>query len=344
MEHVPKRPDDHDDQDRCNDEGQCPPARLGTLRQGGVHDQDAIAGSCTEYRGRVSPLQKLLAALLAGLVVMLTVVVAGVAYVRSGGETELGLTSGPIVTSTVPTLGEGELSEEERDLVEETTTTSSSSTTTTTLFGTGETTTSSPPTTRLGPSIDGSGAVLLPAGAPAPRQLPAGASCHGLADPNASDVRCELFRARGGDLIWLTQSTREGVLGSGRGRSVYVFERSGTGQWRVALEKLDPGGSQFKSVNVRVVDVSGDGHQDAVFGFRSGSSSLLAVDVVEGPGAVTAHRDAPNGSARVSTGQLDIWSGSGVSVVHEVIRVVGGTYRVVSSEPVSGSEVPPSQL
>lgn len=293
----------------------------------------------------VSPLQKLLAAVLGGLVLSLVVVLAGVAYVRSGGgETRLGLTQSPIPTSTIPTLDEDERPDDEKDLVEETTTTSSSSTTTTTLFGAGQTTTSSPPTTRLGPSVDGSGAVLLAAGAPAPRQLPSGASCHGLADPNASDVRCELFRARGGDLIWLTQSTREGVLGSGRGRSVYVFARAGSGQWKAVLEKQDPGGTQFKSVNVRVADVSGDGHPDAVFGFNSGSSSLLAVDVVEGPGTVTAHRDAPNGSARVSPGQLDIWSGSGASVVHEVIRVVDGVYRVVSSEPVSGGQVPPSQL
>lgn len=292
----------------------------------------------------MSPLQKLLAALLGGLVLSLAVVLAGVAYVRTGGgETRLGLTQAPVPTS-IPTLGEDGQAEDEKDLVEETTTTSSSSTTTTTLFGTGGTTTSSPPTTRLGPALDGSGAVLLPAGAPATRQLAAGASCQGLADPSASDVRCELFRARGGDLIWLTQSTPEGVLGSGRGRSIYVFARSGAGQWRVVLEKQDPGGAQFKTVNVRVADVSGDGDQDAVFGFNSGSSSLLAVDVVEGPGTVTAHRDAPSGSARVSTGQLDLWSRSGASVVHEVIRVVDGVYRVVSSEPVSGGQVPPSQL
>lgn len=292
----------------------------------------------------MSPLQKLAAGLLAGLVLSLGVVVAGVAYVRSGGETKLGLIKAPIPTSTIPTLGEDQQPEDEKDLVEETTTTSGPSTTTTTIFGAADSTTSSPPTTRLGPSVDGSGAVLGPAGAPPTRPLAAGASCHGLADPNATEVRCELFRAKGGDLIWLTQSTREGVLGSGRGRSIYVFERSGSGEWRVALEKVDVGGSQFKSVNVRVADVSGDGFQDAVFGFHSASSSLLAIDVVEGPGRVTAHRDASNGSARVSTGQLDIWSGSGASVTHEVIRVVDGTYRVVTSEPVPGGEVPPSQL
>ncbi|HUP69198.1 MAG TPA: hypothetical protein VM142_05215 [Acidimicrobiales bacterium] len=290
------------------------------------------------------PLQKLLAALLGGLVLSLVVVLAGVAYVRSGGETKLKLTQAPTAISTIPTL-DGEPQPQEKDLVEETTTTSSTTTTTTTIFGMGpDTTTSGPPATRLAPAIDGSGAVLLPAGAPGNRELAAGASCQGLADPNASEVRCELFRAKGGDLIWLTQSTREGVLGSGRGRSFYVFERAGSNSWRIALEKVDVGGSQFKSVNVRVVDVSGDGSQDAVFGFRSASSGLLAVDVVEGPGIVTAHRDATNGSARVSTGQLDVWSASGASAIHEVIRVVGSSYRIVSSEQVASSEVPPSQL
>ncbi len=282
--------------------------------------------------------------MLAGLVLSLLVVVGGVAYVRSGGDTKLNLTESDIPTSSIPTLDDRP-APQEKDLVEETTTTTTTTTTIATIPGVApETTTSTPPTTRLGPLVGPSGAVLLPPGARSTRQLTAGSSCQGLADENASDVRCELFRAKGGDLIWLTQSTREGVLGAGRGRSAYVFQRSGPSQWTIALEKVDVGGSQFKSINVRVADVSGDGNQDAVFGFRSASSGILALDVVEGPGMVAAHRDAANGSARVSTGQIDIWTGSGASSTHEVIRVVDGSYRVVSSEPVSGAHVPPSQL
>lgn len=280
--------------------------------------------------------------MLGGLVLCLVVIVAGVSYVRGGGETNLRAAQGPTPISTIPTLGD-EPPPEEKDLVEETTTTTGATTTTFAGF-VADTTTSTPPTTRLGPAVDGSGAVLSPPGAPFTRPLAAGAACQGLADPNASEVRCELFRAKGGDLIWLTQSTREGVLGSGRGRSVYVFERSGSTSWRAVLEKVDIGGSQFKSIDVRVADVSGDGSQDAAFGFRSSSSGLLAVDVVEGPGTVTAHRDAASGSARVSTGQLDVWSRSGASTIHEVIRVVSGSYRVVSSQPVASGEVPPSHL
>lgn len=280
--------------------------------------------------------------MLGGLVLCLVVIVAGVSYVRGGGETNLRAGQGTTAISTIPTLDD-EPPPDEKDLVEETTTTTG--TTTTTLPGfLPDTTTSSPPTTRLGPAVDGSGAVLSSPGAPVTRQLAAGAACQGLADPNASEVRCELFRAKGGDLIWLTQSTREGVLGAGRGRSVYVFERSGSTSWRTVLEKVDIGGSQFKSINVRVADVSGDGSQDAVFGFRSSSSGVLGVDVVEGPGTVTAHRDAGGGSARLSTGQLDVWSESGASTIHEVIRVVAGSYRVVSSQPVASGDVPPSHL
>ncbi|HUR18075.1 MAG TPA: hypothetical protein VMZ51_03945 [Acidimicrobiales bacterium] len=291
----------------------------------------------------MSPLQKLLASVLGGLVLCLTVVLAGVAYVRSGGGTKLSLTQAPNATSTIPTLDD-QPPQDEKDLVEETTTTSTTTTTTTTIPGVGDTSSSSLPVGRLGPSLDGSGAVLQPVGVAASRQLAAGSSCHGLADQNASEVHCEQFRARGGDLIWLTQSTREGVLGSAQGRSVYVFQRAGSDSWRIALEKVDSSGSQFKSVNVRVADVSGDGSQDAVFGFRSASSGLLALDVVEGPGSVNAHRDASNGSVRISTGQIDVWAGSGASTSHEVIRVVDGVYRVVSSEPVSSGDVPPSQL
>lgn len=279
--------------------------------------------------------------MLAGLVLALLVVVGGVAYVRGDGGTNLTLTEAPTATSTIPTI-DGP-APPEKDLVEDTTTTSS--TTTTTLPGfQPDTTTSSPPTTRFALPVSGSGAVLQSPGAPSTRQLSAGSGCQGLADAGAFNVRCEQFRARGGDLIWLTQSTREGVLGASQGRSYYVFQRAGSNQWSTVLEKIDPGGSQFKSVNVRLADLSGDGSVDAVFGFRSAGSGTLAVDVVEGPGTVTAHREASNGSARVSTGQLDIWYASGATSIHEVIRNVDGSYRVVSSEQVSSGDVPPSQL
>lgn len=290
----------------------------------------------------MSSVQKLAAAVLAGLVLSLVVVVGGVAYVRAGGGTKLTLAQAPTATSTIPTLDD-QPPPQEKDLVEETTTTSSTTTTTVPGFQP-DSTTSSPPTTRFAVPVSGSGAVLQPPGAPSTRQLSSGSGCQGLADTNASEVHCEQFRARGGDLVWLTQTTREGVLGSGQGRSYYVFQRSGASQWTTVLEKLDLSGSQFKSVNVRLADVSGDGAVDAVFGFRSAASGLLAVDVVEGPGTVTAHRDASNGSARVSTGQVDIWYASGASFVHEVIRSVDGSYRVVSSEQISSGEVPPSQL
>ena len=293
----------------------------------------------------MSPVQKVLAAVTAGLVLSAVVVLAGLAYVSGGGSGRV-RAAAPTATSTIPTIDE-DVEGQRAAGTEETTTTASSTTTTTTTTIPGflpETTTSSPPTTVLGPVVSSSGAVLASPPSPVTRELADGASCQALADPNASDIRCELFRARGGELIWLSQSHREGVLSASRGRRIYVFRNIGGRQWTTVLEKSDAGGSELREVNVRVADVSGDGSQDAVFGFRYSGSGALALDVVEGPGAVTAHRDAANGSARVSTGQLDVWSSVGSSATHEVIRVVQGVYRVVSTEHVASGDVPPSQL
>ena len=112
---------------------------------------------------------------------------------------------------------------------------------------------------------------------------------------------------------------------------------------------MDDDGSRFGHITARVADVSGDGFEEIAFGFGVvGTQHLLAVDVVDGSDAVVAHRDFPQGSARVATGQLDGWADraavSGSQWVHEVIRYQSGAWRLTSSTVVSQSSVPPSQL
>jgi hypothetical protein len=119
------------------------------------------------------------------------------------------------------------------------------------------------------------------------------------------------------------------------------------GVWKSVLEAVDADGSKWTAVKAVVVDISGDKADEIAFGFRGTGSGSLAVDVVEGPGTVTAHRDLSKGSARVSTGQLDTWSASSASsgqYDHDVIRWVDGAWRVVLRNQSAAADVPPSQL
>lgn len=285
------------------------------------------------------PLTKLAVVVLGGLVLSLLVVLGGVAYVRSGGsEVKLRAGAEPVANS-IPTLDESEEDDADVQALDASTTTTTTTTTTIAAF---VAPTSAPPTTRLGPAISSSGAVLAAPSSPTTRTL-SGQSCQSLADSDAGEVRCDLIRAKGGDLIWLTSTVRQGVLGATSGRRTYVFRRAGGNSWTVVLERVESGSAG--EVSARVADVSGDGAQDVVIGFRSGGSgSPLGFDVVEGPGTVTAHRDVGPASVRVSTGQVDVWTPAGATATHEVIRHVAGSYRVVTTEEVPATQVPPSQL
>src|SRR5439155_7525041 len=147
-----------------------------------------------------------------------------------------------------------------------------------------------------------------------------------------------------GDLVWMIEA---GASGTGLRAAVWAHASGST--WREVLAAADDDGSRFAHIKARVADLSGDGADEIAFGFGIvGTQHLLQVDVVDGTTAVVAHRDLPQGSARVATGQLDGWASrtgaSGSQWVHEVIQYRAGAWRLTSSTVVRGSSVPPSQL
>jgi hypothetical protein len=230
-----------------------------------------------------------------------------------------------------------------------TTTTSTSTTTTappatTTSVPPEATTTAAPATTAPPmPVVTGQGAVLHEPATSETRVLAPGAGCDQLGDSGWT-VTCGMVGAKGGVLAWLVE-TRETASG-GTARRALVLRRGSGQQWTVALRATDDSASQFSDVKVRAEDVSGDGASEIAFGFsRTGSSNVLSVDLVEGPGAVVVHRDLPKGVARVSSGQLDTWRrADSTHDVHEVIQFRNGAWHVVASAVVPASDVPPSQL
>jgi hypothetical protein len=170
------------------------------------------------------------------------------------------------------------------------------------------------------------------------------ADCHSLAVGGPGwTADCGQLGARGGaDLVWLIER-RSSPAGS---RSA-VLRRTGPTQWTVILAADDPGGARYSAVSVAVADASGDGKLDIGFGFRlPDASHTLAVDLVEGPGQVVVHQSLVQGSARISSGQLNTWAAAPDStsqVVKQVIRYIAGAWRITatSREP---APAPTSQL
>jgi len=234
-----------------------------------------------------------------------------------------------------------------------TTTTSTADTTTTTVDlvpSTTPTTAARPTTTSASttttmplPVVTSTGAVLQ-APTTATTRTMTGTDCTTLAAAHAQGVACGVAHAKGGPLVWLVEGSAAGA----HARHVYVFAPGATSTtWKSVLEAVDFDGSKWQAAAAAVAQLTGDGTEDIAFGFRAATGGSLAVDVVAGPGTVTAHRDLPDGAARVSSGQWDTWATSATAAGqddHDVIRWDGAAWRVVLRSQVAAGDVPPSQF
>ena len=225
------------------------------------------------------------------------------------------------------------------------TSTSSSSSTSTSVAPSTTTVTSTPTastapaTTVVFPVVTGQGAILRPPPTTDLRTMQG--DCRSLADEGWS-ATCGLVTAKDAQLVWLVET--KDAPGGRTARRALVLRRAAASAWSVMLEARDDSGLRYDAINVRTIDLSGDGRDEVAFGFRE-SDRTLQVDVVEGPGTVVVHRGLSRGAARVSTGQLDVWRRVDASrYVHELIQVRDGAWRIVASSTVPASDVPPSQL
>lgn len=279
----------------------------------------------------LDPRQRTVLAVLGGLAAALVVALVIAALLTD--DADEAIVTDATTSTTATTVAEDTTSTVEvpTSSTGPTTTTQPTTTTTTT------TTTTQPPR----PVIDGRGAVLVAPSTATRRELSEG-RCETLA-ADGWGAECGLFRGKGSvELAWLVESRTVGDEDTRTARRAYVFRRVSSGRYASVLEATDEDGTRFADVNVRVVDVSGDGAAEAVFGFHR--PDVLAVDVVEGPGKVVVHRDARRGSARVSPGQLDVWEAAGSQFDHLTIRYTDNAWRIVANVKESPGQVPPSQL
>lgn len=189
------------------------------------------------------------------------------------------------------------------------------------------------------PSLTSAGALLAAPANPGPaRTIDKAKGCYSAADAGWNVTDCGALKTKGLVLLWV-------VEGKGPGLRALVLQEQTADQWSVVLLAADDAGTAFSRIGVHGDDVSGDGQPDLAFGFhRRTVDKVLAVDVVEGPGAVTLHRDLPNGAVQTAPGQLDTWTADAAGARHDVVRFVSGAWRVMTSEAVAPGSVPASAI
>lgn len=207
-----------------------------------------------------------------------------------------------------------------------------------------------PPTpSSSAPVISADGALLKsPEEGAEERELDPDDGCVSLADRGYKPA-CGLARTSGGELIWLTEQ-KESAPGSLR---AYVFKKSGT-LWTPLLFAEDASRTNWVEITSKVFDISGDGKDEILFGFRlQGSSTFLEIDAVDGSGQVVFHRSLNKGRAKAYGGRLEDWSaqfGPGEanccpsSFLHSVIRFDSGRWRLAASDSVKPETLPTSDL
>lgn len=190
------------------------------------------------------------------------------------------------------------------------------------------------------PALTGHGAVLTPPAPPVPtRAIDKAKGCHSAVDPGWRVVDCGALRTSGTVLVWLVEAR-------GKGLRALVLREQAPGQWATALRAADDDGSRFSAIGVRGEDVSGDGQPELGFGFRRrGAERVLAFDLVDPAGAVAVHRELPQGSVTLTTGEVSTWAAiPDDRAERAVIRYVEGAWRIVATEAVERSAVPPSMV
>jgi hypothetical protein len=195
-------------------------------------------------------------------------------------------------------------------------------------------TTTEPPS-RPAPPISTDGANLQPLPGTERRQYSAEEGCRSLSRTGI-DAECGLISPDDPAAAWSIEP-------DGSGADVLLRDAGSDVIYSVALRSLSS-----PSRSPRLIDATGDGVNDLVFGWRD-SSGTLGIDIVELRGdsaAVTLHLSLVDGRATVGDGQIDAWSGvradgeaTASSWDHLTYTKVDGRWKVksnIDNSPPSG--------
>lgn len=203
----------------------------------------------------------------------------------------------------------------------------------TTIAVTEPPTTESP--TRALPPISTDGANFQPLSGSDRLQYSPDDGCRSLSRTGI-DAECQLISPEDPGVAWTIEP-------DGTGSDVLLRDAGTEVVYSVALRSL-----VAPSRRPLLVDATGDGTSDLVFGWRDGSG-LLGVDIVELRGdsvAVTLHLSLVDGRLTAGDGQIDAWNGvrapgeaTATSWDHQIYTKVGGRWTVsseIDTSPPSG--------
>src|SRR5262245_19555763 len=206
------------------------------------------------------------------------------------------------------------------------------------------------------PAISSDGAVLQE-GNRTVVAAPSNAACIALVSPGTLGD-CDEVSVAGQRVVWVVESTTTatGATAFSVGILTYVPDEGGWVRW---LEASDPAGERWEDVNVLAADLTSDGVQELLVGFRGvGEAAILDYDVVgydeSAVPEVLAHPErARKGSVIVSAGTVQEYSAQypndeplccPTTFLRRTIAFQDGFFRVVGSESVVTTAVPTSQL
>ena len=206
------------------------------------------------------------------------------------------------------------------------------------------------------PAISSEGQVLQE-GDRAVTAAPSNAPCAALVTAGTLG-ECGEVVVGGQRVVWVVEqaTTPTGAAAFAVRISTFVPDEGGWVQW---LEASDPAGERWSDVNVLATDLTSDGVQELLVGFRSvGEAQTLEYDIVgyseNAVPEVLAHPDpAAKGSVIVSAGTVQEYAAQypndepvccPPSYLRRTIAFEDSFFRVVGSETVVVTAVPPSQL
>jgi hypothetical protein len=260
----------------------------------------------------------------------------GVAYTsRSAApEPEVVTISGTTVADTEPVDTTQALQIEDTTSVPDTVAPTTTAAPTTTIADTEPPPVTAPPS-RPAPTPSTDGAKLQPLGGADRRQYAADEGCRSMSR-TGNDAECEFITPEDPAAAWTIES-------DGSGSDVLIRDTGTEVLYSVTLRSLSS-----PSRRPLLVDATGDGANDLVFGWRD-DSGTLSVDIVELRGdsaAVTLHLSLVDGRLTVGDGQIDAWSGvrasgeaTSSSWDHLVYTKGGGRWDVsstIDNSPPSG--------
>jgi hypothetical protein len=206
------------------------------------------------------------------------------------------------------------------------------------------------------PAIGTQGRVLREGDRPV-LAAPSSVACESLIEPGVLG-ECGEVTVGGQRVVWVVQqgTTATGTPAFGVRIFTFVPDAAGWVEW---LQAADPTGERWSDVNVLAADLTGDGVQELVVGFRGvGDLLRLEYDIVgygqDAVPEVLAHPDAADrGSVVISGGVILEYSAQypggepaccPPSYLLQTIAFEDGFFRVAASDTVPPTAVPLSQL